>query len=165
MMVTFTDFLKTRLPHSGILRNSVYKNYSTMKCPQLEVATSICGSWLSLDESMFKMLHNRESRRSIKCVMEDGFPQELREEYVQQLTNMYNKIIFPGQFLPQLYKDVDTAKAIHSCGLHISEIEYSAKEMHKYTRFGVDDHLQHCRNWSKFCGVILLMVLSKPLVV
>jgi hypothetical protein len=90
----------------------------------------------------------KSTRRTtqIKNFAQMGYPQMLKEKNMEQITNVYNKLIFPGQYIPHIYTE-GNRQQIQLCGDHVSEVYRTSS---KYTQ-GMDGCLlQHCRNYGEY---------------
>ena len=76
-----------------------------------------------------------------------GYPTPLKEKNQEQITNVYSKLIFPGQYIPHLYTDTNSSQ-IQLCGQHISEIPLNKNN---YTRTHQNSVPQHCRYYNGTC--------------
>lgn len=75
-----------------------------------------------------------------------GYPTLLKEKNLEQITNVYSKLIFPGQWIPHLYNEGNKDTILH-CGDHVSEV-YRAST--RYTQSKQNSIPQHCRHYGKF---------------
>ncbi len=128
------------------LTNSVYQGFNKHEGPDLYVATSVAGTLFQLGKSMWKQIAKRTRKRTkISSYIEMGYPTQLKEKNLEQITNVYNKLIFPGQYIPHIYT-VDNAEKIRQCEEHISN---RIRDEEKYSQISLESYPQHCRNYSK----------------
>ena len=64
--------------------------------------TSVVGTLLCLEKTMWKQLAKAyRLTTEIKTFNKIGYPTSLKEKNLEQITNIYSKLIFPGQYIPQ----------------------------------------------------------------
>jgi hypothetical protein len=140
-------FIFTRSACENLEKN-LFQSYDKYKSPQLFVATSVVGTLFSLENSMWKQLA-RPTRRLTKINTLDkmGYPTALKEKNQEQITNVYNKLIFPAQYIPHLYTDTNSDQILQ-CGQHVSEVYLN---MERYTATDMNCIPQHCRLYNGVC--------------
>lgn len=73
-----------------------------------------------------------------------GFLQSIMERFLEQISNVYSKLIYPSQFIPHVFNDTNR-KQILQCAQHISEIVRSSD---RYSVVSKDSIPQHCRQYG-----------------
>ncbi len=110
------------------------------------VATAVDGTLCALDPVMWKQIASTSKRRTdIKMLSEMGYPKCIKDKHLEQITNVFNKIIFPGQYIPHIFNDTNNNQILE-CGQHISEVH--RKDV-QYTVLCSESVPQHCRQYSK----------------
>jgi hypothetical protein len=134
-----------RLPNSGCLGENLYQKYHVWKSPKLFAAMSVTGTLAELHPTMWKQIAaNQRQKTEIKTFNQMGFPTPIKDKHMEQISNVFNKIIFPGQFLPQLFNNSNYTQILDS-GQHISEVYLTDNHYTALTRQSV---LQHCRQYG-----------------
>jgi hypothetical protein len=86
----------------------------------------------------------------IKTFNNMGYPTSLKEKKLAQITNIYSKLIFPGQYIPHIYTEGNMDR-IHQCGDHVSEVH---RAITQYTRSKLSSTPQHCRHYGKLVTIM-----------
>lgn len=123
----------------------LFQSYHVFRCPKLFVATSVTGTLAELESTMWKQIAGKNRQKTlIKTFNQKGFPNPIKDKHMEQISNVFNKIIFPGQFLPHLVNNNNYTQVLDS-GQHISEVYL---EENHYTALSVQSVLQHCRQYG-----------------
>ena len=135
-----------RPAHCGSLRSSVFQQYNKFKPPTLRVSTTVNGALIPISD--FCIAKKRKYFK-ITTMLQENFPTELNSKYMEQLQNVYSKIIFPSQFLPQLITE-SSKQELWECGYHESEVLLPIEQYSMFTDYSIP---LHCRQYCKYSSV------------
>lgn len=135
------------MPNNGEIRKKVYQDFRTWKSPSLQVATALFSTLLTLDQTLWRQIAtNNRKITSLQQYNNLDYPTSPKQKQMEQIANVYGKLIFPGQFLPHLF-DEENAPQILRCGLHICEQPHP---LEFYTKVSANSTAQHCRHYGMF---------------
>ena len=82
------------------LSKEIFQRYDIYKAPKLFVGTSVVGTRLGLEGTLWQQKAKSTRRRTqITTFNKLEFPQPIVEKNMEKINNVYSKLIFPGQYI------------------------------------------------------------------